>query len=62
MIVALGFYGVTKEVALAIALVVEVVAHGSAMLLGLVFLWREGITRDELRSIGARWRPAPADR
>lgn len=61
MIVALGFYGVAKEVALAIALIVEVVAHGAAMLLGLVFLWREGITRDELRALGARWRCAPTE-
>ncbi len=60
MIVALGFYGVPKEVALAIALVVEAVAHGAAMLLGLVFLWREGITRDELRALDARWRRVPA--
>ncbi len=61
MIVALGFYGVAKELALAIALVVEVVAHGAAMLLGLVFLWREGLTRDELRALSARWRRAPTE-
>jgi len=62
MIVALGFYGVGKEIALAIALIVEAVAHGAAMVLGLVFLWREGLTRAELRALGAPPRRAPADR
>ena len=62
MIVALGFYGVAREVVLAIALIVEVVvAHIAAMLVGLVFFWREGITRDELRALGTRWRRAPAE-
>ena len=56
MVAVLGFYGTAKEVALAIALVVEVVAHGAAFALGLFFLWREGITREDLRALAARWR------
>lgn len=54
MVVALGFYGVSKEVALAIAVLVEVVSHGAAMALGLIFLWLEGVTLDELRALRAR--------
>lgn len=54
MIVALSFYGVSKEVALAIALIVEVVSHGAVMLFGLFFLWIEGITMEELRRLPAR--------
>jgi hypothetical protein len=54
MVVALGFYGVAKEVALAIAVLVEVVGHGTAMVLGLVCLWREGVTLDELKALRAR--------
>lgn len=53
MVVALGFYGVSKEVALAIAVLVEVVSHGAAMALGLVYLWLEGVTLDELRALRA---------
>ena len=56
MVVALGFYGVPKEIALAIALIVEVVSHGAAMALGLLFLWVEGITLHELRALPERWR------
>lgn len=56
MVVVLGFYGVAKEIALAIALIVEVVSHGAAMLLGLVFLWAEGFTLQELRAAHHRWR------
>ena len=60
MVVALGFYGVSKEVALAIAVLVEVGSHGAAMALGLVCLWLEGITLDELRTLRARWQGAPS--
>lgn len=56
MVIVLGFYGVAKEIALAIALVVEVVSHGAAMALGLLFLWVEGITLQELRALPERWR------
>ena len=56
MAVVLGFYGVTKEIAVAIALIVEVVAHGTVFALGLLFLWREGITREDLRALAAQWR------
>lgn len=56
MIVVLGFYGVPKEVALAISLIVEAVSHGTTMLGGLGFLWIEGISVAELRSLAARWR------
>lgn len=56
MVVVLGFYGVPKEIALAIALVVEGVTHGAAMGLGLLFLWSEGITLGDLRTLSARWR------
>lgn len=56
MVVVLGFYGVSKEIALAIALIVEVVAHGAAMALGLLFLWLEGITLRELRALPGTWR------
>jgi hypothetical protein len=59
MVVALGFYGVSKEVALAIAVIVEVVSHGAAMALGLVCLWLEGVTLDELRALRARWQGSP---
>ena len=59
MVVALGFYGVSKEVALAIAVIVEVVAHGAAMALGLVFLWVEGITWQEVRGVAGRGRTTP---
>ena len=60
MVVALGFYGVTKEVAVAIAVLVEVVGHGTALVLGLVSLWLEGVTLDELRALRARWRTSPS--
>jgi hypothetical protein len=60
MVVALGFYGVSKEVALAIAIIVEVVGHGTAMALGLVFLWLEGFTLDEFRALRARWQGSPS--
>lgn len=60
MVVALGFYGVSKEIALAIAVIVEVVSHGAAMALGLVCLWREGFTLDELRVLRARWQTSPS--
>jgi hypothetical protein len=60
MVVALGFYGVTKEVALAIAVLVEVVSHGAAMTLGLVCLWWEGFTLDELRALRARRQASPS--
>ncbi len=56
MVVVLGFYGVAKEIALAIAVIVEVVSHGAAMALGLLFLWVEGITLQELRALPERWR------
>ena len=59
MVVALGFYGVSKEVAIAIAVLVEVVSHGAAMALGLVFLWLEGFTLDEFRVLRARWQGSP---
>jgi len=59
MVVALGFYGVSKEVALAIAVIVEVVSHGAAVALGLVFLWLEGFTLDEFRALRARWQGSP---
>lgn len=54
MVVALGCYGVTKEVAVAIAVLVEVVGHGTTLVLGLVSLWLEGVTLDELRALRAR--------
>jgi len=60
MVVALGFYGVTKEVAVAIAVLVEVVGHGTALVLGLVSLWLEGVTLDEIRALRARWRTSPS--
>jgi len=60
MVVALGFYGVSKEVALAIAVLVEVVGHGTAMALGLVCLWLEGFTLDEFRALRARWQGSPS--
>ncbi len=60
MMVALGFYGVSKEVAIAIAVLVEVVSHGAAMALGLVFLWREGFTLDEFRVLRTRWQGSPS--
>jgi uncharacterized membrane protein YbhN (UPF0104 family) len=59
MVVVLGFYGVSKEVALAIAVLVEVVSHGAAMAVGLVFLWLEGFTLDEFRALRARWQDSP---
>jgi len=59
-VVALGFYGVSKEVALAIAVLVEVVGHGTAMALGLVCLWLEGFTLDEFRALRARWQGSPS--
>ncbi len=55
MVVVLGFYGVSREVALAIALIVEAVTHGAAMALGLLFLWVEGITLEELCGLPGRW-------
>lgn len=55
MVVVLGFYGVSKEIALAIAVLVEGVSHGAAMPLGLVFLWLEGVSLDEFRVLRARW-------
>lgn len=54
MVVVLGFYGVPKEIALAIALIVEGVSHGAAMGLGLLFLWAEGIALEELRTLPRR--------
>jgi hypothetical protein len=59
MVVALGFYGVSKEVALALAVLVEVGSHGAAMAAGLVCLWLEGFTLDEFRALRARWQGSP---
>lgn len=59
MVVALGFYGVSKEVALAIAVIVEVVSHGAGMALGLICLWLEGFTLDEFRALRDRWQGSP---
>ena len=55
MVVVLGFYGVAKEIAVAIALIFVGVSRGTTMGLGLLFLWVEGITKEELRTLAARW-------
>jgi len=55
MILVLGFYGVPKEVAVAMALIFAGVSRGTTMGLGLLFLWLEGITREELRALAKRW-------
>jgi hypothetical protein len=56
MVLVLGFYGVPKEIAVAIALIFVGVSRGTTMGLGFLFLWTEGITRDELRALAGRWR------
>ncbi|MFI5340941.1 MAG: lysylphosphatidylglycerol synthase transmembrane domain-containing protein [Candidatus Methylomirabilales bacterium] len=53
MVVLLGFYGVSKETAVATALLFGAVSRGVTMGLGLLFLWVEGITKDELRVLAA---------
>ena len=55
MILVLGFYGVPKEVAVAMALVFSGVSRGTTMGLGLLFLWVEGITKEELRVLAKQW-------
>ena len=55
MILVMGFYGVPKEVAVAMALIFAGVSRGTTMGLGLLFLWLEGITREELRALAKRW-------
>ena len=55
MVLVLGFYSVPKEIAVAIALIFVGVSRGVTMGLGLLFLWVEGITKEELRSLAARW-------
>jgi uncharacterized membrane protein YbhN (UPF0104 family) len=55
MVVLLGFYGVPKETALAIALLFGAVSRGVTMGLGLLFLWVEGITKEEIRALATRW-------
>jgi hypothetical protein len=54
MVLVLGFYGVPKEIAVAIALIFVGVSRGTTMGLGLLFLWTEGITRDELRALAGK--------
>jgi glycosyltransferase 2 family protein len=55
MILVLGFYSVPKEVAVAMALIFAGVSRGTTMGLGLLFLWVEGITKEELRTLAKRW-------
>jgi len=55
MAIILGFYGVPKEVAVAMALIFAGVSRGTTMGLGLLFLWVEGITKEELRTLAKRW-------
>jgi hypothetical protein len=56
MVLVLGFYGVPKETAVAIALIFVGVSRGVTMGLGLLFLWVEGITKEELRAFASSWR------
>jgi hypothetical protein len=55
MILVLGFYAVPKEVAVAMALIFSAVSRGTTMGLGLLFLWVEGITKEDLRALARRW-------
>ena len=55
MVLVLGFYNVPKEIAVAIALIFVGVSRGVTMGLGLLFLWVEGITREELCALASRW-------
>jgi len=55
MVLVLGFYGVPKEVAVAMALVFSGVSRGTTMGLGLLFLWVEGIAKEELRVLAKQW-------
>jgi hypothetical protein len=55
MVLVLGFYGVSKEVAVAMALIFSGVSRSTTMGLGVLFLWVEGITREDLRALAKRW-------
>ncbi len=48
-VLALGWYGVSAETALSMALVIRIVSMGTIVILGLLSFWMEGLIWTEVR-------------